>query len=308
MHFRASDGVWIDVEIWGDMDFISNGRYSQTRALKEAWQAQNPHFLGIEHRDCFSDARLSEILRRYIGVIEPFNFERPYDPIIQTAHWTDADELLETCAALAAQMPDGKFPSEDWLRKRGKYANREGESYRTLAHRVNQWGGGTRNVRRILGHAEASTTKWSAELAVAKWREFTQLHGLTPSQCHSSVRRQQLPRKVIEEASGIYAAATRHGVLELAREGHTARAKKWTPEAVAAEWRAFVSEHGADPTHFMSAGKRARFPKEVTDRATRVYEAARRTGSLETLRAEGGKQEAGVSAPIYPTAKRICNQ
>jgi hypothetical protein len=285
MHFKAADGRWIDVEIWGRLEGLSRGRYSQTRSHKESFNAGNERFLGIEMNDCMSDARLTSILRPFIGEIAAFNFERPYDPFIETSHFSGVDELLQTCGKLAAQMPDGMFPSENWLRKRGKYADREGSPYNTLAHYVNQWVGGTRKVREFLGHGEASTTKWSAELVIAKWRDFRETYGVSPSQALSPKRRLQFGAEAYNLANAIYAAATRHGVLDEARGGPHQHYRKWTPETVRVAWAAFVNKYGAAPTHFMSKGKRKTIAREITDEATRIYQGASRLGLLRTLRA-----------------------
>ena len=138
LHFRSNAGEWIDVEIWGDLpDAYSHGRYRRTREFKEAWRAGDPNFLGLQYQDCLSDGRLAVLLQPYIRVIEPFRFDKPQDRQIETAHWSDADEFLETCRQLAADMPDGIFPSEEWLRKRGRYASRTGDAYNTIAVRVN---------------------------------------------------------------------------------------------------------------------------------------------------------------------------
>ena len=76
MHFKSPEGSWINVEIWGDLpDNLSKGRYKETRALKEAFLASDPNALGIQFQDCYSDSRLTEILKPYIGVIEPFRFD-----------------------------------------------------------------------------------------------------------------------------------------------------------------------------------------------------------------------------------------
>jgi len=284
LHFVGQDGRWIDVEVWGNLDALSEGGYSRTKAQKQAWHEGNAQFVGIEHNDCMSDARLTEILRPYIGDIAPFRFERPHDPVIQTTHWSGADELLATCKEFAARMPDGIFPSEDWLRKRGKYANREGETYGTLAHYVNLWIGGTRNVREFLGQSHASTTKWSPELALSRWQHFEATYGVSPSQCLSPGWRKKMPREVVNEASAIYAAASRHNVRDAARQGMLRHPVKWTPETTEAAWLAFEAKHGAIPSSFMSSVKRRSLPRAVTDEATRIYEAAQRLGMLATLR------------------------
>ncbi len=274
------------MEVWGDIpDRMSGGRYKATRAFKERWQANNPNFVGIQYQDCLSDARLTKILESHIGVIEPFQFEKPSDRLIETSHWSDADELLASCGELAAQMPNGIFPSEGWLRKRGKYVNRSGPSYNTLAVRVNQWLGGSRAVRELLGHGHASTTAWTAERAITAWREFHKKHGLTPSQCQGPTIRRSLAKEVLAEASKIYSATWILGVLTTAREGRNERKIVWTPERAITAWRDFQLKHGRTPSQCMSSKQRQTLPREVTDKATRIYNAAQRLGVLAAARA-----------------------
>lgn len=284
LHFRSASGDWIDVEVWGDIpDAYSHGRYRRTRAHKEAWRANDPHFLGLQYKDCLSDVRLGLLLEPYIGGIQPFRFDKPQDRQIETAHWSDADEFLETCRQLAAQMPDGLFPSEDWLRRRGKYAARPGEPYNTIAVRVNQWLGGTRRVRQLLGQAEASTTVWTPESAIAAWQAFQQRHELSPSQLKSNGRRGHHEPPVVREAERIYAACDRLGVLSEARRGMSARVK-WTAERAIADWREFSRKHGLSPSQAMSAWRREILPPGVYAHATRIYSAARNLGVLEAAR------------------------
>ena len=223
LSFRASDGQWIEVEVWGDnLDRLSKGNYTKTKRLKERWQASNPHFLGIPSSDCLSDRRLTSILTPYIGVIEPFHFDFPTDKLIETSHWTDADDLLKHCSAFAAQMPDGMFPCEGWLRKRGRYADRPGPPYNTLAVYVHLWLGGFRNARALLGQGHASLTKWSPDQALAAWRAFHERYGVTPSQCQTPKWRETLGREVLAEGSRIYQAVKRHGVLREAKNSQKA--------------------------------------------------------------------------------------
>ena len=290
LHFRSKDGTWINVEIWGDpLNALSGGRYRTTRALKEAWHRNKKHFLGVDYKDCLSDEPLTEILKPYIGIIEPFKFDKPYDKLIQTSHWSDAYELLEECRKFAAQMPNGVFPSEDWLRKRGKYVNRRGPVYNTLAIRVNNWIGGMRKVRELLGHGHASTTKWTREKAITAWRDFEERHGVSPSQCLGRKNNGLFPNYVIREAARIYEAARSYGVLFDARGGRTKRKVFWTRERAISEWHSFTREHGRTPSQCMSAVMRSKLPRDVTDLATRIYEAARRLGVLATVRGAAPK-------------------
>jgi hypothetical protein len=286
LHFITQTGEQIDVEIWGDIpDAFSKGRYSVIRAKKEAYHEGRTNFLPLHYLDCQSERRLTELLAPHIGIIEPLQFDKPQDRHIESAHWSDADDMLKTCGRIAAEQPDGIFPNEQWLRKRGKYAGREGDAYNTLAAYVQTKLGGTRKVREILGQAEASTTKWTPETVVAAWKSFEEEQGLTPAQCKGRYRRHQANSEVAREGARIYEVARRLGVVELARNGQTGRKRKWTPERVEEEWRAFCTETGRTPTECMSRYQRERLPRIVTDRATRLYQAAARLGMLERLKA-----------------------
>ncbi|KAB1072236.1 hypothetical protein [Methylobacterium soli] len=182
MHFASSKG-WIDVEIWGD-DPGGHGaaNYRTVRALKEQFNADNPRFLGIHFERCFSEEALSGLLKPYVDTIAPFRFERASDPLIPTTHWSNTDELLEYSRRLAADMPDGEFPTEEWLRKRGKWADRPGPAYNTLSIYITKWFGGVRALRRLLGQAHVSTNQWDREKVLVAWRAFYEAHGRTPNQ------------------------------------------------------------------------------------------------------------------------------
>ena len=278
LHFRSPDQVWINVEVWGDLpDSYSGGRYEATRQFKETWHAGDPTFLGIQYKDCLSDLRLTEALAPYIGVIAPFIFDKPSDRTIETSHWSDTDDFLETCRQLAAEMPDGIFPGDEWLRKRGRYADRPGPAYTTISQRVNAWFHGTRKVRELLGQSGVGSTAWTAQKVTEAWADFERRHGLTPTQCMGS-RRRQLPREVGAEASKIYQAARRHGVAGQANHPRRARKVTWTREYALAEWGSFVSEHGLKPTQCMSPARRQVLPRAVVTRAANIYSAVRRLG------------------------------
>lgn len=276
LHFLSKKGVWIDVEVWGDPENnISGTRYQTIRAHKERYQANNPNFLGIEYRDCLSDVRLTKILAAHIGIIEPFRFEKPQDRIIQTSHWSDADELLVECKKFAEQMPDGIFPSEDWLRKRGKYATRPGPTYNTLAIRVNQWLGGTRSVRELLGHGHASTTRWTKEGVIAAWRSFHEKHGVTPSQVKGKFGKLNVSNEIAKEGAKIYEVARRLGLRAEARGGVTARKRVWSPEKAVGAWHEFERAHGVKPSQALSAFRRLTLPRDTVAEAIRIYAAIR---------------------------------
>lgn len=190
MHFFGKNGEKFDVEIWGDKPNGHNEeKYAKTRIAKEEFNISNKNFIGIHHSDCYEDEKLSKILFESIGRIEPFKFDKPTDHLIYSTHWSNADELLKFCRELASQMPDGEFPAEDWLRKRGKWADREGDVYNTLSVYIKQWLGGIRNLRSLIDQESVSTRQWDKESALNSYKIFYEKHGLTPQQVRHLFRR-----------------------------------------------------------------------------------------------------------------------
>lgn len=285
LHFRAESGEWIDVEVWGDsLSPMSGGRYARTRALKETWQGDRPNFLGVSYKDCLSQNRLIEILEPFIGHAIEGAIVQPRAEAVGSSLYASKSEVLEACRTLAAQMPDGIFPADSWLRKRGKHANRPGPAHNSLSVYVNRWLGGTRAVRTMLGQADASTMQWTPEGTATAWEAFAAKTGLMPSQCMSLSRRETLPAEILAEGRKIYAAAQRAAILGTVRRGRSARRVTWTLEHARAQWHAFVSANGRSPSECMSKTQRQRLPRRVTDEAANIYEAARRLGLLAELR------------------------
>lgn len=208
MHFDGREGR-MDVEIWGDKPKGADSEvYQAKREGKERFNSDNPRFLGIHFMDCYSDARLTEILEPHLGTIAPFCFDRPTDRLIQSTHWSNTDELLEYCRAFAAAQPNGEFPTEEWLRKRGKWAERDGPAYNTLSVYIKTWLGGVRELRKLLGQAHVSTVKWDRETVLERWRAFRTAYGMTPNAMRARVARGQgqYPPDAVREA-GLLAAA-----------------------------------------------------------------------------------------------------
>lgn len=211
LHLYANDKRWIDIEVWGDKPNGQNEKkYKATRSAKEKFNTSNPNFLGIHFKDCLSDASLTSILKRYIGIIKPFQFDLPTDKEIETSHWSNADELLEACREIAAQTEDGIFPTEEWLRKRGKHKGRTGPTYNTVSIYIKTWLGGVRNLRKLLGQSDASTITWTREKAISSWQEFYKKYGMTPGQCRGYVKRQSVSQEVLDSATRIATAVNKY--------------------------------------------------------------------------------------------------
>ena len=244
----------IDVEIWGDKPNGHNEKnYALVRAGKEKYNKGREDFLGIHHADCLSDEKLTDILAPYIGVIEPYIFEKPHDKFLETAHWSNADELLETCRQIAAEQPDGKFPTEDWLRKRGRWAHREGQAYNTVAVYIKLWIGGTRKIRELLGQAENSTTQWNRELALKELKKWFEKYGRSPDAIRTDMRRDI---SVVTSDEFKYAAALAHAVRKNVGSMNEAlkilgiekdRAQKWPKEKIIERYKQIIHEWGVTP-------------------------------------------------------------
>ena len=251
LHFQSSDGQWMDVEIWGEKP---NGhaakRYAQVRRDKERFNARNPLFLGIEFRDCFNESKLEAILEPYIGVVKPWIFEKPHDRVIPTTHWSNADELIEYCQEFAANQPNGVFPTEEWLRKRGKWAERDGPAYNTLSIYIKNWIGGIRKLRKILGQGEASTATWSVAKAKRAYRDWWKRYGFTASQARQ--RKDELSESEYKRARNIEAAVRKYcsSVQELNEElGIQSKKKtKWDADRILSETKRLHDSYGLTPS------------------------------------------------------------
>jgi hypothetical protein len=264
LHFEAKSGEWVDVEVWGDRPNGHNEKkYAETRTAKEAFNFDNTHFLGLHHSDCYDEEKLTSSLEQYIGRIEPFQFDKPTDALIHSVHWSNADELLDYSKDIASKMPDGKFPSEDWLRKRGRWASREGEAYNTLAVYAKLWLGGIRNLRKLIGQADLSTSQWNKESAVAAYSKFFDEHGLTPHQARHAVKTgndSPVSRETAKYAAcictamGKYAGGVQQANIDLGIV--TVRRSKWTKEKVLALFKHTLEEYEQTPQQLIYQSRR----------------------------------------------------
>lgn len=281
MHFVNQAGERFDVEVWGDRPNGHNeNRYADIREAKEAFNANNPRFLGIHFKDCYTEDALSAILEPAIGRIEPFQFDKPTDALLHSTHWSNADELLNFCRDLASKMPDGKFPAEDWLRKRGRWADRDGEAYNTLSVYIKQWIGGTRRLRELIGQADCSTKQWDRETAIAAYKAFYEKHGMTPHQMRHSKKRKANEKPsdaLISEAINLSAAISKYagGVdavhAELGIE--VVKISKWAKAKLLSSVREIVETYGLSPNQLKQDYKAGRVAL-TPDKAQRVGQVA----------------------------------
>ncbi|MBS8239128.1 hypothetical protein DYI22_01255 [Marinobacter lipolyticus] len=250
LHFRTFDGRWIDVEIWGDKpNGHAEKRYGIVREAKETFNSNNPNFLGIQHRDCFDEQKLENHLKPYIGCIEPFVFDKPTDEVIQTTHWSNADELIAYCKTIAAEQSDGLFPTEEWLRKRGKWKDRKGETYNTVSIYIKTWIGGIRKLRQILEQEEGSTIQWDRETALKAYKDYYDQYGIVPGQAKRL--REGVTREMQKKSGQILGALNNHyGTAAKANDELGIvidRAKKWSGKRLIEEATTLFQRYGLTP-------------------------------------------------------------
>jgi len=263
IHLRLPDGEWVDVEIWGDKPHgHGEDRYSEKRKHKEEYHSGQKNFIGIHFNDCFSDDKLANILEPFIGHIQPFRFDRPTDQLIQSSHWSNADELLDSCRLLAKTMADGKFPTEGWLRKRGKWAGRPGEPLNTMSVYIKMWLGGVRNLRKLLGQSHQSTELWSRESAIRAYKAFFERYGMTPEKYRNLEKKGgdgSLSREVSKRAANICSAVQKFagGSSDVNQELGISvdRTRKWSREAVLNGYREVIGQWGITPNQLLNDHK-----------------------------------------------------
>jgi len=182
LRFLSKNGTWIDVEVWGDKPHgHQQEKYAAKRAAKEQYNAGRDAFVGIHFVECYSEEALSSILEPHIGIIAPSVFDSPTDRVLPSTHWSNADELLESCRDLLRTLPSDRFPTEDWLRKRGRFRSRPGPAYNTMAIYIRTWLGGFRQLRQLLGQPENSTRQWTRESVLEAYKEWFAKYRRTPS-------------------------------------------------------------------------------------------------------------------------------
>jgi hypothetical protein len=297
LSFLAANGRWIDVEVWGESPHGLTVEYGVKRKAKEKYNRKyNQNFLGIDFRSCYQEESLTAILEPFIGTIRPFRFDKPTDPLIHSTHWSNADELLDYARQLASEMPDGKFPTEGWLRKRGKWANRPGEALNTLSVYIKTWLGGVRNLRCLLDQEHASTVEWTREKALQAYKAFYERYGITTDQARQQYERKHtVSQDVYLEAARIGAAVSKYAGGATAAKAFlgidTVRSHKWTRERIVSDTKEIIALYGLSPIQLKYDQRigRIQLAPELKQKVGQLIDAANRTcGGMSALLGEIG--------------------
>ncbi len=261
LHFKGRNNEWIDVEVWGDKPKGHNEEgYQQVRMAKENFNRNNINFIGIHYGDCFQEELLEELLKTYIGCIAPFVFDKPTDKIIQSTHWSNSDELVEYCREIAENQSDGIFPTEEWLRKRGKWKNREGLTYNTVSIYIKNWIGGVRKLRKILNQEEHSTISWTKGKVIKEYKAWFDEYGFTPGQGRTKSR--NLKEDEVKRASNISIAVAKYvgSVEEINKilKIQSIKKTKWSKQKVLDEFSRVFNKYSLTPTQIANLSKQDR--------------------------------------------------
>ena len=189
IHFKGKineyKNKWIDCEIWGENpNGHSKELYAIKRKNKELFNFDNNNFLGIEYHICYNEDKLIELLEKYIGIIEPFNFINEDDKKFKPTQWNLKDDVINQCKYIMDNN-NGIIPTEEWLRKRGKYKNRETFEWEnkynlgSLTVYIKEIGG-MRKVRELLNNSEKSTIKWDKNKIINLFIEIYNKYDKTP--------------------------------------------------------------------------------------------------------------------------------
>lgn len=256
---------------------------------------------------CYNEDALSERLEPYIGRVSAFRFEKSTDHLLHTTHWSNADELLDYTKSLAATIPDGKFPTEQWLRKRGKWANRPGEAYNTLSIYIKTWIGGVRKLRILLEQGEMSTRQWDRETAIEAYKNFFEEHGFTPEQArHKFSRHGELSVDIYRESAKISIACQKYAggaeAVQAILNLNVSKITKWSREKILNDMRELVDKHQKSPAKILEDHKNGVFllsEEERRNLAQLVDASSRVFGGAGAV-----LNEIGFVTPSRPRKKR----
>jgi len=287
---RFDFGLTIDqeqffIEVWGSNYGRNQQRYDSIRSEKEKYcQENNINLIGIEYADTLSEDKLKNIFEPYLSNVKN-------EIVVNSIILSFEERVVEDCRQLAAQQPDGLLPSEEWIRKRGRWKDREGDAYGTLPNEIRAIGGFLK-VRQILGE-ELQYRDWDDDKILEELRDFYDTHQITPTKYISQHRLggENMTTEVSNRATRLVGAMDRSDTsvqsfyTQVGIDKTEFRAS-WTDEQLIEEVQKFIDTHGKFPnTYYSGWNRKGVGDYETAKWAGRLQSAMRRTENLRTKEA-----------------------
>ena len=266
----AYTGQLIDLEVWGDMFGAAAGRYAETRRCKEAFNKDNPFFIGVHHKDTMKEAVLEKVLAPFIGIIHPQRFGQEYDSFFRPSIWSRVDEVMKISHEVCSKMPDGILPPASWFKKAKPHKDRAVADWE-----LPTWRGFTANVSLIGGFdkvrelLQQKTHYWTREKALKCFADCYEEHKTWPNQVIwqlkkgkslTPAQKQKLNRlRTAVKAAGKLFGSTSNTIAEVSK---------------------MVSEYVAPPTRILPRGVHQERNKYIAQIS--VKGKAKKLGSFET--------------------------
>lgn len=140
--FRDRDGNEIKCEIFGGGP-CNKEEYARVRKMKEDFHAGDPYFLAIEFGDCYNDAKLGDILEKFIGRPDRVIIDDRF-PEMPATMLSVIDDTLKRCQEICDRMPDGELPSHHWFHRTNTHKNRIREAWEP-----NTWSGLVESISKL---------------------------------------------------------------------------------------------------------------------------------------------------------------
>ena len=212
MHFRGTVepflNMMLSVEIFGSGNYggdnIRKKHYAETRRFKEDFHKNDKTFITIEYKDCYSDARLSELLSPYIGYPDVvFGSTNRFNTTMDSLQ----EQVLQQCRDIKENLRIDKLPSANWFDRTGPYKDRvihewEPKSYAKLVCNIERMK--FSEVRKLLGENNIPThRKWNRDDIVLEYRDTVARHGVSPVTLYNRLKRLEKERGLSDDDKNV---------------------------------------------------------------------------------------------------------
>lgn len=175
-------GEAIMVEIWGDSEKsgplgTDKTAYCETKQWKQIFNKDNPNFIQLNYKYCYSEEYLTELLTPYIGTPEISRTTSTYDSSFPPVVWHQIDEVMHTAKFICEHIDGGILPGDNWLKKKAPYQERKTfeweptEGWGRFLNKVSIMGG-LMKIRESIGQCDSNMQLWNHEKVVRAYADF----------------------------------------------------------------------------------------------------------------------------------------